>query len=110
MQRRRRLIEIGLRGILFRDQCLRSRRIDARQFQRGLRAGQIAFGLRHRRLKKRRIDLRDHLARLHLRIEVDEKFLDVARNLAADLHVDDRVQCAGRSDHLRDRAPRHGAV
>ena len=108
MQSGHRLIEIGLRGILFRDQLLRPRLIDFRASSSAACAlRQIAFGLRHRRLKKGRIDLRDNLARFHLRIKIDEKFLDVTRNLTADLHVHDRVQRAGGGHGLRDRTARH---
>ena len=44
-----------------------------RQFERRLRVGQIAFRLCDSGLKKRRIDLGDHLARFHLRIKVHEQ-------------------------------------
>ena len=73
-----------------------------------LSVGQVAFGLRHARLENCGIDLRDHLPRLHRRIEIREQFLDVARDLAADLHVDHRIERAGGRNRLRDCAPRHG--
>ena len=101
-----RLIEIGLRGILFRDQLLGARRIELRELERRLRIGQIAFGLRDARLKNDGIDLRDHLARFHRRIKIDEQLLNVARDLTAHLHVYDRIQRAGRGDRLRDRTAR----
>ena len=59
------------------------------------------------RLKNDRIDLRDHLPRLHRRIKIGKELLDIARDLAANLHVHDRIQCAGCGDGLRDRAARH---
>ena len=58
-------------------------------------------------LKKNRIDLRDGIARFHLGIKIGKQLLDVARNLAADLHVHDRIQCPGSGDGLSYRAPRH---
>ena len=62
-----RLIEIGLRRILFLrpvPECASA--LSLRQFERRLRARQIALRLCHGRLKKNRIDLRDDLARFHL--------------------------------------------
>jgi hypothetical protein len=53
------------------------------------------------------IDLGDTCPRLHRRIEIDEQFLNVTRDLAADLHVDNRVEGTGGCDRLRDCAPRH---
>ena len=92
MERGDGLIEFRLGGILFRDQFLGSLRGDARQLEGGARVGQVAFGLRNARLENGGIDLGDHLPRLHRRIEIDEQFLNVTRNLAADLHVDHRVE------------------
>ena len=103
-----RLVEIGLRGVLFRDQVFGSLGIDSRQFEGGVRIGEVAFRLRDAGLENGRIDLRDHLARLHRRIKIGEQLLDVTRNLAADLHVHDRIERAGGRDRLRDRAARHG--
>ena len=78
-----------------------------RQFQGCLGIRQIALGLRHRRLKQYRIDLCDNVTRLHLGIKIGEKFLNVPRNLAAHLHVHDRVQRAGGGHRLRDRTARY---
>ena len=60
MQRRHRLIEIGLRGILFLRPVLEcASALSLRKLERRLGAGEIALRLRHRGLKKHRIDLRD---------------------------------------------------
>ena len=92
MKRGNGLIEFGLGGILFRDQFLGSLRGDARQLKGSACAGEVAFGLRNARLENGGIDLSHHLPRLHRRIEIDEQFLNITRDLAADLHVDDRVE------------------
>ena len=104
MERRLRLVEFGLRRVLFRDQFLHSPLGELREFERGPGVGDIAFGLRHARLENRRIDLCHYLSRLHRRIKIDKKLLDVSGNLAADLHVHDRVERAGGGDRLCDRA------
>ena len=108
MQRRRCRIEVGLRRTLFGHEPLDAIGIDARQLQRRLRAREIAFGLRHRRLKKGRIDLRNDLAGFHRRIIINEKFLNVTRDLAPNLHIHDRIQRASGGNGLRDRSARHG--
>ena len=71
-----------------------------------LRVREIAFRLVHGRLVDGRIDLRDDLPGFHRRIEIDEQLLDVAGDLAADLHVDDRIQRARRGHGLASSAPR----
>ena len=108
MQVRHRLVEIGLRRILLFHQFLSARCIEFRQFERRLGARQIPFRLCYGCLKKNGIDLRDSIARFHLGIKIGKQLLDVARDLAADLHVHDRIQCAGGGNGLSYRAPRHG--
>ena len=100
MERGDGLIEFRLGGILFRDQFLGSLRGDACQLEGGACVGQVAFGLRNARLENGGIDLGDHLPRLHRRIEIDEQFLNVTRNLAANLHV-----VAQELKHVEARAP-----
>ena len=41
---------------------------------------------------------------MHARIEIDEKLLDIAGNLAADLNILHRIQRPRRRDRLRDWA------
>jgi hypothetical protein len=56
------LIDVSWRRSLLREQFLGAGCVHFRQFQRSLRVGQVAFRLRDRGLKKRRIHLRDHLS------------------------------------------------
>ena len=96
-----------MRGVLFRHQFLGARLVQPRQFEGRACVRQVAFGLCHVRLKNDGIDLRDHLARFHLRIKIDEQFLNVARDLAADLHVDHGIQRPGCGDRLGDGSLRY---
>ena len=97
------LIEIRLRGILFRDERLGARGIQAREFERRLRIVQVPLGLIDVRLKNHGIDLRDHLARFHDRVKIGEEFLNVSRDLTSHLNVLHGVQGSRRRDRLRDR-------
>jgi len=54
-----------------------ARGVDFGKLQRGLCAGEIALGLGDRCLKKRRINLRDHLAGFDLGIKIDKQLCDV---------------------------------
>jgi hypothetical protein len=101
------LIDVSWRRSLLREQFLGAGCVHFRQFQRSLRVGQVAFRLRDRGLKKRRIDLRDHLSSFHLRIKIHEQLRDISRDLTAHLHVDHGIQPAGRSDGLGDGAARY---
>jgi hypothetical protein len=73
-----RLIDISLRRSLLRKQVLCALCVHFRQLKRGLCVGQVALCLRNRGLKKRRIDLRDHLTRFHLRIKIHEQLRDIS--------------------------------
>jgi hypothetical protein len=83
MQVRRRLIDVSLRRVFFREQFLDPRRIHFGQFQGCLGIRHIALGLRHSRLKQYRIDLCDNVTRFHPGIKIGEKFLNIPRNLTA---------------------------
>ena len=72
------LVEVRLGGGLPGKKFLDARGVHFRELERGLRAGQIAFGLRDRSLKQYGIDLRNQLARFHVRIKIHEQLLDVA--------------------------------
>ena len=65
VQHRHRLVQLGLRGVLFRDEVLRPFRGYLRELEPGARVGQIALRLRDGGLENDRIDLCDHLARLN---------------------------------------------
>ncbi len=106
MKGRRRRIEILLGRIFLGEKFLRSRGIYFGKLKCGLGGGEIAFGLRDRGLKQGRIDLGDDLPGFHLRIKISEKFLNVTRDLATDLHVDDRIERTRRSNRLCNRAAR----
>jgi hypothetical protein len=112
VERSLRLVQLGQRGIFFCEQLLSAPLGRLRVLERGARISQITFGLRDSCLEDRRVDLRYHLALLHRRIEVHEKLLNVAGNLTANLHIDDRVERAGRGHRLRDCATHdsHGLV
>jgi hypothetical protein len=62
MQIRHRLIEVCLRRRFSGKEVLSALRIQPRQLERSLCAGDVAFGLSHGGLEKGRIDLRHHLA------------------------------------------------
>jgi len=72
------LIQIGLRRSLLRKQFLGARPVHFREFERGLRIRQIPFRLRDRCLKKRRIDLGDHLAGFHVGVKIREQLRDIS--------------------------------
>ena len=95
------LVEARLRRAVFGPQVFGALHLDLRQLERGAGVGEIALRLHHVRLVIRGVDLGDNLARRHLGIPVRKQFLDVAGHLAADLHVEHRVQCASRGDRLR---------
>ena len=62
MQIRDRLIEVRLRRGFSGKEVLSALGVNPCQLQRGLRAGDVAFGLSHGGLEKCRIDLGHHLA------------------------------------------------
>ena len=62
MQIRHRLIEVCLRRRFSGKEVLSALRVQPRQLERSLGAGDVAFGLSHGGLEKRRIDLRHYLA------------------------------------------------
>jgi len=62
------------------------------------------LGLGDSGLKKRRINLRYYLAGFDLRIKIHEQLRDVPRDLAANLHVDHRIERARRGNRLSDAA------
>ena len=94
-------MDVGLIGDS--KEVLRALRVHPCELERGLRVGEIAFGLSDRGLKKRRINLRDHLAGFDLRIKIGKQFRDVAGDLAADLDIDHGIERAGCRDYLRQR-------
>jgi len=108
MKGRRRRIEILLGRIFLGEKFLRSRGIYFGKLKCGLGGGEIAFGLRDRGLKQGRIDLGNHLPGFNLRIEIGEQFRDVSRDLAAHLHVHDRIERTGCGYRLCNRAARDG--
>ena len=79
-----------------------------RQLEGGASRCRGRLGLRNARLENGGIDLGHDLPRLHRRIKIDEQLLNITGDLAADLHVDDRVESTGGGDRLRDCAPRDG--
>ena len=85
------LIKIGLRRILLRDERLGACLIQAREFERRLRIGQVTLCLIDIRLKNHGIDLCNHLARFHDRVKIDEELLNISRDLASNLDVLHRV-------------------
>ena len=97
------LVDIRLRGIFVGEELLCARRADLREFESRLRAGHIALSLSDRRLKQDRIYLSDDIAGFHLGIKIDKELLNVPRNLAAHLHVNDRVKRTRGGDGLGDR-------
>jgi hypothetical protein len=92
---------------LLGHQRLSAGRIQLRQLERSLRIRQLAFRLIDVGLENDRIDLGDHLPRFHDRIKIREELLDIPRDLAANLDILHRIQCACRSDRLRNRAARN---
>jgi hypothetical protein len=75
--------------------------------ERGACGFDVGLGLAQAVLEGFRVDAGDQLVQfLHRRVEVDQDFLDLARNLRADLHRDHRVQCAGGGNHGRQRSVR----
>src|SRR5207244_65982 len=97
-----RLVQVRLRGGFPGKQLLRALCVYPCELERSLRAGQIALGLSDRGLKKSRINLRHDLAGFHLRIKIREQLRDVPRDLAAYLHVDHGIECAGCGNRLRN--------
>jgi hypothetical protein len=71
-----------------------------------LGTGQVGAALLDLRLDQRRVQLSDHLALLHNRVEVGVQGLDVAGHLAADLDGSDGLEGAGGADGLDDLALR----
>ena len=69
-----------------------------------LGGGVVGARLLDGRFEKLGVDLRDDVALLHRRVEVDEDLRDAARNLAAHLHGDHGRKRAGSRD-LGDDAP-----
>ena len=62
MQIRHRLIEVRLRRRFSGEEVLSALRVQPCQLEPSLCAGDVAFGLSHRGLEKRRVNLRHHLA------------------------------------------------
>ena len=87
------LIQIGLRGSFSGKKVLCARCIHLRKLQPCLRTCHVAFRLSDSCLKQHGIDLSDDLAGFYLRIKIHKQFRDISRNLAADLDVDDRIEC-----------------
>jgi hypothetical protein len=102
------LIQLGLRRVLLLYQFLHPLFGDAGELERSPGVVEIPLRLNHIRLENRRIDLRHNLPRFDRRIKIYEQFQDIARNLASDLHVDDRVESSRRCNRLGDIAARHG--
>ena len=75
-----------------------------RQLEGRLRVGQIALRLVTLAWKTAGSICATTWPAFTWRIKIDEQFLDVAGNLAADLHVHDRIERAGRGHGLGDRA------
>ena len=69
-----------------------------------LRLGDIGLALLDRRLERRRIELGEQLALLHLAVEVGVEPGDDAGDLAADLDGGDRRERAGGGHGHRDVA------
>jgi hypothetical protein len=66
-----------------------------------LATGQIALCLEEIGLVRPGIDPRKELPLFDDGIEVNEKLLDVAGNLAADVHLNDGIQLIAGRDHSR---------
>ena len=81
-------------------------------FQRSFRICQLRLSLRHILLVRRRINLRNQLPVRYVGIKVNVQLFDDAGNLAADLHVFNRIDLAIRSDALHQVSfrRRRGAI
>ena len=79
----------------------------ARHRDRAVRGVEVGARLVDAQLEGLRVDARDDLVLLHLRVEVGVDLLHLAGDLRADLHGGDRVQRAARRHHRlqRRRAP-----
>lgn len=77
------------------------------KLESGLCVRQIAFSLSDGCLKKHWVDLGDHLAGFHLGIKIHQQFCDISRNLAPDLHINDRIERARRGNSLGNGAARN---
>ncbi|MCU0897823.1 MAG: hypothetical protein MUC55_10010 [Burkholderiales bacterium] len=84
----------------------RALRADARLLgeQRRSRRLDVSFGLAHFELERFRVDLRDQLALLDRRVEIDEQILDLPRHLRADLDRRHRRERSGCGDDRSERA------
>ena len=116
LQRRARGVELGLRGHLAARELgdvTQAREVRARLVHRGLRLQHLRLGrgergarLRQLVLQLRGVEPREHLARCHDVVVVDEHRLDGARELAADVDLVGRLQVAGgRHRHDEVAAP-----
>jgi hypothetical protein len=101
------LVQIGLRGSFPGEKFLDASGIYFGEVERGLCVRQIAFSLSDGCLKKRWVDLGDHLAGFHLGIKIHKQFCDISRNLAPHLHINDRIERARRGNSLGNGAARN---
>ena len=101
-------VGLGNQILLVERFCAIKVQLSLRQVRPGLREtafaiGHIGFHLHHLDLKRRRIDHRDKLPGLHLRIEISIQVPDDAGDLTAHLHRLNGIDRARRRDDLGHR-------